>query len=690
MNNFEAMEFKSIAPNSLCDPFLNISMNDIDIGRESIPLLELSNSFGRESLGILKLGCDINNRLNNLPLYKNPPNNDASPNVLDRGFFLSSHSDLKSASTINSSNFSFNLRAPDQLSLINISDFPSSIQYSNSTNLLNDGFLCTTALSEKLLQEYRSRFNSLPIITDDKNEVLAKRTVERASEGCQINANILEDEGNKFNDSVFIEAHYLAAKFKEEGSKDGFVLDETDPPELINGDLESSNNSKEEKEKCDSEEIFKKIDKLLPANELHKLNKKLENHSSEHLKLQDRNTASPLPVKEKPVETEPQISLCNPISSSNGYIDEANGKSDEIDNMKDTGSEKIHVEETDRILQALSLILTKNDRSKKDTEEGQCLLNTLQDMLSNNSKEKSKSIINESSKSTNCTNNIHSTSTKSQSSSNLNHSTTGNSLKKKHSNSFSYPNKALKTKLNSGVVRSPSFDGSKTKNSVSSAESSVEVRNYSGENRAINLKLKKINSTTMRRGPMKATVPMENITKPQIKGTPTKTQQILPKLKSRISTPIRDLQIKPMAQSTPDNKTNNNSLPMEITNVRSLSSSNIQEKSTYTSPVTSVSSFKDSFQSKERQSSQLPRRNSVSEGRKSSTSSDVKRSLSMKESSIMKAMSKIRQNISMSKGPLRDCSNLSSRESLSSSGKIVTTPKRVTRGFGKENTSAVC
>lgn len=75
----------------------------------------------------------------------------------------------------------------------------------------------------------------------------------------------------------------------------------------------------------------------------------------------------------------------------------------------------------------------------------------------------------------------------------------------------------MKSKLTSGVNRTPSFDGSKIRNSVSSAESSVEVRNYSADKPAFNLKLNK-NTTTVRRGPMKATVPVENFTKPQVKG----------------------------------------------------------------------------------------------------------------------------------------------------------------------------
>ncbi|XP_044745010.1 uncharacterized protein LOC123306886 isoform X2 [Coccinella septempunctata] len=675
MDNFETMDFDNMAQNLHGDPFANIPMNDIDIGRESIPLLELSTSFGRESLGILKIDCDINNHLNNATQFNNT---DISPNVLDQAFLLSSHSDLKSASTIKSSNFSFNLNGHDQISPINISDFPNSFRFTGSTNILNDGFLYTTALSEKFLQQYRSRFNSLPLFTlnNEVDKVTAKQLMNRASEGCMTNCSILEEEGNGFNDSVFIEARHLATKFNDEGSKDGFILDDTDPPELINGDLESSNNSKDEKIKYDSDEVFKRIDKLLPVDGLQQLNKKLDNLTSDHTKQQNDLVKQ---VEENLCTKQPELQLSNPNDNAKT---EMNGKSDEVDHDKDTtptGCVQINTEESDKILRALSLILAKSDRSEKETEEGQCLLNTLADMLSNSSKEKCKSVIGDSIKSIDEITKIQNVSTKSQDGSNSSSFATGNRLRsKKHSNSFSMPNKVLKTKLTASVVRSPSFDGSKTRNSVSSAESSVEVRNYSAENPSVNLKLKKVSSTTTRRGPMKATVPLENITKPQIKGTPTKAQQIMPKLKSRISTPIRDIQLKPMAQSTPDHKVNNSSTSsMELTNIRSLSSSNMQEKSNHSSPTTSVSSYRDSFLSKDRPHiSQLPRRNSVSECRKTSTP-DVKRTSSMKETSLMKAMNKIRQNMSVSKGPLRDCSNVSSRESFSTSGKIITTPKRV-------------
>lgn len=188
MDNFTTMDF-NFGPNSLNDPFANIPMTDIDIGRESIPLIDINTSFGRESLGILKLGCDIENHLNNV----------ITPNDLNRAFILSSHSDLKSASLLKSNNFSFNLKGHDQLSPINISELPSSIHFTNSTNILNDGFLHTTALNEKLLQQYRSRFSSLPA-PDSKTEI-ENNGIElrkRVSEGCPTNHSILEEEGNGF------------------------------------------------------------------------------------------------------------------------------------------------------------------------------------------------------------------------------------------------------------------------------------------------------------------------------------------------------------------------------------------------------------------------------------------------------------------------------------------------------------
>lgn len=160
------------------------------------------------------------------------------------------------------------------------------------------------------------------------------------------------------------------------GSKDGFILDDTDPPELINGDLENSNSAKEEIDKFDKEGVFKQIDKLLPVNGLKELNSKLDNRSSDiELKMSGK-----------------------PSNNSKTVTD---NESVGVDHAKDTTDSSCtkSIGESDKILQALSMILAKNDRSEKEMKEGQCLLNTLSEMLSNNSKGKSGFIVNDSCKS---------------------------------------------------------------------------------------------------------------------------------------------------------------------------------------------------------------------------------------------------------------------------------------------------
>ncbi|KAL3286273.1 hypothetical protein HHI36_000782 [Cryptolaemus montrouzieri] len=690
MDGPSGIEFRSIAPNSMNDPFLNISSSDIDIGRESIPILDLSSSFGRESLGILKFGCDINSDIPRKN-FNFSDITEASSNIFDQAFIISSSttSDFKNLSpySVKSSNFSFNVKDFDQPSVIR-SDHSLGTYHLGSDNKLNNGFLYTSGLSGYQLSQYRSRFNSVPVYTSRKYDIdteeLIQQLMKRVSEGCQkMNTSILKEvsaEENGFNDSVFIEARHLTCTFSENGSKDGFILDETDPPELINGELEEN--------KCDSKDIFKKIDTLLPADGYKKLNDKLDNRSSEFVS----QNASPKYQAENCDSNAVEIK---------GY--EQINKTDSCQQTNVSGKATTsNAEKSKKILKRLSQILAKDDLNEVDTEQGHTLLNTLSNMLGDKSRERSKSYSENSVSSCNGYREVNNDSGKclnNSSQANLSGKAANDSTKRQ-SNSFSFSTKALKSKVISSLSfgRSSSFDSSKNKSSVigNGSESSVEVKNFSVENATVNLKMKKISSAPRTRGPMKATVPVENFTKSRLKETPPRIQQKVPRMSSKISTPIREVQLRPVAQSTPDNKiADHSSSSAGQNNLRSLSSPNLQDKSSnYSNSVTSLSSYKDSSVSKDRSSIQqsfLPRRNSMSEGRRSSISSDFKRSNSMRESNLMKTMTKIRHNLSENptKGVLRDCSNVSSKDGLSMSSKLNDTPRRLMRGVGgKENLSA--
>ncbi|KAK9875381.1 hypothetical protein WA026_007776 [Henosepilachna vigintioctopunctata] len=660
---------------ALSDHFFNRQIDDVDIGRESIPVLELSTSFGRESLGILKLGCDIDRSDYNISL-----NNitDFSPNVLNQAFLLPSHkaSEFKSASTFSviSSNFSFNLKDLDQFSAISKLDYPYTPKPTDSVNELNNAFLYSTEVDSPSVYSCHS-FRSLPAYSDREHafykEKLTQQAIKRVTEECEkVNVSISKNNSNEaenaYNDSVFLEAQYLSTKFSE-GSSEDCILDETDPPALVSGDLEES----ECDHKSDKDEVFKKVDKLFPVDAYDNINAKLKNRSSEVSK----NIQSPSVITNENI-------------NENLVNEDVRDSPDE----KKTTSEKnsSDVEKSKEILNTLSHILSKNNRSEKEIEQGQHLLHTLSDMLSNTntSKERSKSLTNISEKSSYGAGDMYGNSTNpahiSLQSSNSSKQNSGSMLLRRHSNSFSHPTKTVGI---TSFENKSSCDKSCKSIMSNVSEPSIEIKNIPLKNPTSNMRIKKMSSAPSKRGPMKATLPIDNLIKLKQKGTPQK----LPKLNPKSSTPIRDVKIMPVAQSTPDNKIINfSSSSIEQTSVKSFGSSNLQEKSVATSVSGSSLSYKDSSLSKDLSLKrlQLPRRNSISESRRSSIPSLVRRSNSMKETTLMKTMSKIRMNITGSSA-LRDSSNIPAKDEESKiSGKLNSSRKMI-KPIGKENSATV-
>lgn len=504
------------------DFFANKSfLNMTDTGRESFDLLNCSffgrpslsafndNSFlGRESLGILNLKAIIEANSKN-----------TVPDILLTIDAESCNSDAlypkpKLNALVSTSSFNSNsLEGPSKIYSVS----------STSKDVFNEAICNTNDFREKLKLNNETYLNISN--TFDSNEV--KTPLE------------YEYNNDNFMDFVCIEAKHMASKIAD-GSlyeeDDVFMLDSTAPPEFCElSDLKTD----DEQLKKDAETVFKTVDKLLPTTTTNNFEIKI-NH----------RTKPSVPCPIVPVDN---LSTISGVSgNSNDTKSSQNFPSILHESKKsNTSSNKSNAKE---ILQNLSEILNNSRRSDIQKSEGQQMLDNLANLLCDNSIQSlsdsgHSSITNDEpvvekvldGQSNSCSSEVSVNKSENNLKSlnlSLKHKKTEN---KRTSQSFCAPSSS---KITPKVNKNVSSDAGKN-TSRKSLNNTANSKN-SSQNSIVNSSRSSIagksKSNDVKRGPMKAVLPIKDMSKRSSEGGKTPKNNSLkptiPMLFKRTSTPI--------------------------------------------------------------------------------------------------------------------------------------------------------
>ncbi|KAF2905446.1 hypothetical protein ILUMI_00730 [Ignelater luminosus] len=607
VSNQDNVFIKQLPPECIED-FFNINIQNS--GKESLAILkDLDISLGKESLGILKLealNASFNADNSNVPNIWLSTTEDQSVNYsnnpLNTAFLYSVNNRKPSVLSNNSccTNPSFNsasLEASEPSNILSCSGSKTFDVFSKSEDLLNEAFL-TAAMSKLTVNDnglnVEGLVNKRTCSVVEKGNKLDIPKESGLTRGCwsvpefdvkhesslekQSDHEDVEEESDDelFNNSVFIEANFLASKIA-----DGSILDEdfsvedlldsTDPPDFkILDEFEDDN----VEIKTDIQTVFKVIDKMLPPQKV----PSLKPESNETDSLLDNN-------KENVDRSQKD---CN--NSNRGYESKDSYKSlayskNESYSQKSTTSQgnssngSLKSRNANELLQNLSVIINNDGRDLKQKLEGQQLLCDLASILCSDSSKVSSTKLEHSEDSGHssieqeehqneqelpiCYQVLDLTTTASKSNDNeqaLDLSMKSKDIQncnKRSSQSFSFPSsRQSSAKLPANIKTGPS---------IKSSTSLDSKRDHSTNNEFNKLKPKRVEQKTngTRKGPLKAVIPLGNMAKckslanktQSMDSTPPKIQKSSTLFKTKkTSTPIAEPPIKPMAQSTPDNK----------------------------------------------------------------------------------------------------------------------------------------
>ncbi|KAJ8915056.1 hypothetical protein NQ315_014311 [Exocentrus adspersus] len=583
----------------------SIGMNLQDFGRESLN--------GRESLGILNLNSldtNFGEEKTNVPdiiLSTIEENTEANcNNILDTAF-LQPYSDrfstVSSSSSVDPLFNRLSLEEPSRIysvtSINSSKDIKSEI-VGNSTNLIFSG--SSVSSIQSLLNKGRffspsdlnrwSRVQSAPVASKDTPSHFSFEKSPVLKEA---------DLSTEFLDSVFIEGHIIAEKIadgsilNDVSSGEIGTLDSTPQPDWPN-DLSYNNNNNKECQKCDTESVFKTVDKMLPQPLQDSLTIKLKSSKIENSLLNNDKTGTSLVkvANTSNINTESNDEIYDKTSQT---ADEPN-ISKLLHNISDIQHEpkKLPLAEKDakQMLENLSALLNSTNHSDKRKSEGQNLLNSLADMLCQNNSGTQNDLNNFSRLSMNEQSNSQITENcelLAMHTGSVNENThkeilTRNEpnipLKPKHienlinkciSQPLGFANGNRKLEFGKRNVSESSLNSSKSKMSNCSVGSndSKGSGNSSKPNIGDRTRPKHFGSAS-KKGPLKALIPLEDMKKKGVPITPEKHKQKASGVQSkRSSTPVNEPKLKPMATSTPTAR------PIKATDSAKASRSNIRQ-----------------------------------------------------------------------------------------------------------------
>ncbi|KAJ8967535.1 hypothetical protein NQ314_002850 [Rhamnusium bicolor] len=698
---------------------INALRDSLSFRRESLGILNLTDfrreslDLGRESLGILNMKSpdlnfiDEDKKLPDILLTTINDSNDHPGDTLNTALLYLHSRKCSSASSTTSVNPSFNSRSLEGPSRIyslssmksfedtNKSDifnkaFCNTFEYSNSTysnshvvSSIHSPFNKGRLFSPGELHNSPTRIKSLPITLEEDFEALNDKadfksivgrqfwTTDRTTRTKTLDRKsfhgILDfNEGetsNDFQDSVFIEGYHIAEKIADgsilndsTGGEIG-ILDCTPQPDWPDEINENEDKEKEDL-KCNTEIIFKNVDKLLPPPVTDTNNLKFKTSKTES------NLSSENGDKINKSEGNNSQSSEKSVSKLIHNISEIAHESNKLSVSRKSQSKSKDAKE---ILHNLSEILNCTNRSDQQKYEGQNLLSSLANMLSENKSNTKDSSLDDSGHSS-----IHeqpeSPNKEKHESFEVLDLRTKTASEDIHKEFVSDKNKILD--LSSKHIKNiadgcltQSFSSSipniksipliiiKRKNTSTSGldfnrdKSTVSNNSsvYSNDSRnSANLSKsliagslrQKTTSYGTKKGPMKAVIPIGDMRKKNnIAVTPEKTQQKMPSImqSSRTSTPI----------NYNKNKFCSLVLVIGLQNITLPNvCSNLDKDRANTSTTLPRSSVK-------MESSRLVRRNSASEVKKTIENvGKLKRCNSIeKETGIMSSLAKVRQNI---------------------------------------------
>nr|XP_023024730.1 uncharacterized protein LOC111512801 [Leptinotarsa decemlineata]XP_023024731.1 uncharacterized protein LOC111512801 [Leptinotarsa decemlineata] len=515
----------------------NISQN----GRESL-------DSGRESLGILqinKLDDRLGNEDENIPeimLSTIPENSEVFGNVLDTAFlFPSPRKTLFSSTSSQNSAFpSFNsgsLEEPSKIySLSRIepaSSISSMLDFNSVPSELNKAKMMSPEAIEK-----RLRIHSTP----GENEFHPSASKFFWSTGKKIksknlcrksfHAENIEFDGEKENilhDSILIEGKHIAQKIADGSILNNdygtSILDSTPQPSWPS-DLEDSKTKEKDASPCESDVVFKTIDKMLP-----------EPQENIELRLKtSRVNSTPSKSKDAKEILQNLSEILNSTHRSDQQRSQGQNLISSLAEILCEGTEN-HVQHLDD--SGHSSFIEQNDMSDKYKYEDYEALDLSK-----------KSVDSKDSKSYEYTSNVSV------------NKFPKNILARRFSHSLSLNSNIRKINLaEENKKRNYSASGlESSKNTTCNSNSSVKSNDshgsgsYSITNINGKLKTKAVASGT-KKGPLKAVIPVKDMKRnvSNFAQTPEKSQQpSSTSLQSkRTSTPINEPKLKPMAASTP-------------------------------------------------------------------------------------------------------------------------------------------
>ncbi|XP_017778730.1 PREDICTED: uncharacterized protein LOC108564250 isoform X1 [Nicrophorus vespilloides] len=628
----DLIEFNSPAPKDETSFTTLFNSNDFnlhlnfDLGRESMPFrpssigresLQVLDITGRESLGILHMNSPSirltePDFLQHLPLSGDTLNTAILHplSFLDRKNSNVSSVSSNAFSLYNSSNFNESV-APSTIYSANSLKGLSSSDFNNAfiSNQFSQDDLLLSELNQRI--DERMRLYSLPVAANVPETETDLDAIKRRCISAEVKSNrtsSVEEDDDEFNDSVFIEAHHIACKIAdgsilEASYEEGNILDCTPQPFLAN---DESDMEIEKVVKCDKESMFKEIDRIIPP-QIPEVNEEEEVLVVEE-QQQDKNEEV---VDEE--ESRNSSNVATLLEYKQNLLDLLNGEGKiDVSNISNRSSK---FREAGEIILTLSTLLNGSDINYERKIAGHSLLLNLADLMCSSTGSVCSSISSEDSGHSSIEDKQHNRpisdveqekeelerdaelpldlSRTAASVSLTEKLLQGDGVDKGSRLCQSFGMPLISNNLNSQVTEMKNIIiGMETKCNVSSDSNASSITSSN------KLKPKKIEET--KKGPMKAMLPVNAITKKkdllkdskiaksQLTNTPLRKQSIGTSISKRISTPLINTKLKPMAQSTPDR-----TQPQSKLSIPLACSSQIKKKSLEcsVSPLVKTTSF---------------------------------------------------------------------------------------------------
>ncbi|CAH0555402.1 unnamed protein product [Brassicogethes aeneus] len=563
-----------------------INLNDLSF-KNDFPSINISD-VGKGSLGIINFNTiDPDNDI----LLNTSNTSDFKSTVFDKGFLMlptDRMSVLSSVSSSNSINPLFDGRNLEGIS--KIYSVSSMINLNNETNPLNVALSDTNEfmknLSNNTAEEMRQRIQSLPTHLEDENM-------------------------NSEEKDVFESPHKTPAKFysAQPNRKSNFIRRNS-----LNGVLDFDDDDVFYKSiHIESRHMAQTIaDVSIYHNEpSHEI--KLENELPPVLVLASPENSPKKNDKQKIFETN-ETSVAIPFEELKYPTKCRNNSTDSNQSNLSRKSNNSNSSNAKELLQNLSDILTSQNRSHNQQNEGRKLLSSLADILTQSPHNKS---LEDSGHSSICDNQDLS----------------------------DEGDKPLKIISNESKEKSPILPKKATPKKGKENSPALFSKHVLRKNSdVVPLKPKplKMAAGPAKKGPLKAVIPITNMVKRKTFTTPNKSQLHPPTMMhKKTSTPIRESNLRPMAQSTPTEKMSVSRLPQLSPMHNRVASLNFSGK------LGSGGSTPDLSKSKSSTSRPtFSRQSSFTDSRKSSQVGKIRRCNSVgKEVGLMGALSQVRENI---------------------------------------------